>query len=52
MTKITHIGWLMSKRQMEEERPDFAKLVFEFADADAANQAILRGLCIYGRGHD
>ncbi|KAJ5559509.1 hypothetical protein N7513_001908 [Penicillium frequentans] len=51
-TKITHIGWLMSKRQMEEVRPEFAKLVVEFADADAANQAILRGLTVYGRGHD
>ncbi|KAJ5547522.1 hypothetical protein N7513_004756 [Penicillium frequentans] len=51
-TKITHIGWLMSKRQMEEMRPEFAKLVVEFADADAANQAILRGLTVYGRGHD
>lgn len=42
----------MSKRQMEEVRPEFAKLVVEFADADAANQAILRGLTVYGRGHD
>ncbi|KAJ5555904.1 hypothetical protein N7513_003546 [Penicillium frequentans] len=51
-TKITHIGWLMSKRQMEEVRPEFAKLVVEFADADAAKQAISRGLTVYGRGHD
>ncbi|KAJ5318552.1 hypothetical protein N7476_004972 [Penicillium atrosanguineum] len=37
---------------MEETRPEFTTLVIEFADADVANQAILRGLAAYGWGHD
>ncbi|KAJ5277779.1 hypothetical protein N7524_003932 [Penicillium chrysogenum] len=37
---------------MDETRPESAKLLIEFADPYAANQAILRGLAIYGRNHD
>lgn len=50
--EITHIGWLLSRRKMEEDQPETSKLVVEFDDAYAANQAILMGLALYGRNHD
>ncbi|KAI3185005.1 hypothetical protein DTO003C3_10349 [Penicillium roqueforti] len=50
--EIVYMDWLMTKRKMDETRPESAKLLIEFADPYAANQAILRGLAIYGRNHD
>ncbi|KAJ5213378.1 hypothetical protein N7449_000547 [Penicillium cf. viridicatum] len=49
--EIVYMNWLMTKRKMDETRPESAKLLIEFADPYAANQAILRGLAIYGRNH-
>ncbi|KAJ5094938.1 hypothetical protein N7532_007229 [Penicillium argentinense] len=51
-TEINHIGWLLNRRKMEEDRPETSKLVIEFDDAYAANQAILMGLALFGRNHD
>ncbi|KAJ5253205.1 hypothetical protein N7489_003615 [Penicillium chrysogenum] len=45
--EIVYIDWLMTKRKIDETRPESAKLLIEFADPYAANQAILRGLAIY-----
>ncbi|KAJ6141699.1 hypothetical protein N7497_010798 [Penicillium chrysogenum] len=50
--EIIYMDWLMTKRKMDEARPETAKLLIEFADPYAANQAILRDLAIYGRNHD
>ncbi|KAJ5473980.1 hypothetical protein N7475_003546 [Penicillium sp. IBT 31633x] len=50
--EIVYMDWLMTKRKMDETRPESAKLLIEFADPHAANQAILRDLAIYGRNHD
>ncbi|KAJ5753307.1 hypothetical protein N7520_010224 [Penicillium odoratum] len=58
---IMHIGWLMPARKMQGLRKQAtatgsttttAKLVIEFDDPDAANQAILLGLALQGRDHD
>ncbi|KAJ5098347.1 hypothetical protein N7532_005348 [Penicillium argentinense] len=51
-TEINLIGWLLSRRKMEEDNPETLKLVIEFDDANAANQAILMGLALFGRNHD
>ncbi|KGO73013.1 reverse transcriptase [Penicillium italicum] len=50
--EIVYMDRLMTKRKIDETRPESAKLLIEFADPYATNQAILRGLAIYGRNHD
>ncbi|KAJ5365246.1 hypothetical protein N7517_008132 [Penicillium concentricum] len=50
--EIVYMDWLMTKRKMDETRPASAKLLIEFADPYAANQAIVCGLAIYERNHD
>lgn len=50
--EISHIGWLMPARKMEQLKPETSKLLIEFNDADAANQAIRLGLALDGRDHD
>lgn len=50
--QITHLGWLLPKRKMQEAKPAIAKLLIEFDDADVANQAIILGLVLEGRDHD